>query len=145
VLHDGKGVANRAVTAPEVDLVVNDLVDQVQSVRVTLGASQSSESSQDLHLGEILAGNETLLQAHDETHHDAQDEDTDPEDGDVDTGFVQAETNEDERYTSATEDDILIELSERRTSREKRPVDRYGTVVSSDQRKPHVKSGTSCT
>jgi hypothetical protein len=51
---------------------------KVQNVRVTLDASQSSESSQDLHIGEILAGNETLLQAHDETHHDAQDEDTDP-------------------------------------------------------------------
>jgi hypothetical protein len=142
-LHGDKGVANRAVT--EVESVVNDLIDQVQNVRVTLDASQSSESSQDLHLGEILAGNETMLQAHDETQQDAQDEDADPVDGDVDTGFVQAETNEDESYTSAPEDEILIELSERRTSREKKPIDRYGTVVSSDQRKPHVKSGASCT
>ena len=142
-LHGDKGVANRAVT--EVESVVNDLIDQVQNVRVTLDASQSSESSQDLHLGEILAGNETMLQEHDETQHEAQDEDADPVDGDVDTGFVQAETNEDESYTSAPEDEILIELSERRTSREKKPIDRYGTVVSSDQRKPHVKSGASCT
>jgi hypothetical protein len=84
-----------------------------------------------------------MLQAHDETQQEAQDEDADPIDGDVDTCFIQADTNEDESYTSAPEDEILIELSERRTSRERKPIDRYGTVVSSDQRKPHVKS--SCT
>jgi hypothetical protein len=141
-LHVDKGVSNRAVV-PEVESVVNELIDQVQNVRVTLDASQSSESSQDLNLGEILAGNETMLQAHDETQQEAQDEDADPIDGDVDTCFIQADTNEDESYTSAPEDEILIELSERRTSRERKPIDRYGTVVSSDQRKPHVKS--SCT
>ena len=68
---------------------------------------------------------------------ETQSEDDDSELSKIDTGFIQLD---EEQYMSAHENNGQVDMAERQTRRKPKPVQWFGDVVNSDQRKYKAKA-----